>query len=441
MATEKVVTKVKYRLKNGTSTTLPLGTTSDYIQMDDGDQENLTQRLETLEEKTDTVIRPKKLDILKVQSYLDAGTIEQYCKIGDYVELNPDGKGTTKFYVIGINGHNGQSLDSIYKDHIDFYGGAVADFGSVLPTNNYTIGDATPSAAWQTTTFFKNYIDSPSYSLSENIRKDFFGLNESYSSLNFAKKIVSYDTRHASKQLTSTLLGYFGFTYTDELWEKFQELTQYDVKTDSTTNDDGTLSLTENFKNAILAIKVDTEISLRLLRASVKLEPNLDTFPVDASDSLVITRRSVNLVTTTGELVQLYNLYMRIYEWVSTNGATALKSSTGWSRNSWFLWMLTEEEIDNNNIFGTPIYTARTGYSYPFFQNKQLFRLLFPSSISGSVLNSITPKEGSFNDYVGWVFRSSIGPYKEASFPSQNTSVEGFGFRLESKSNLISYPS
>ena len=187
MATERVVTKVKYRLKNGTSTVLPLGTTSDYVQINDGSGETLTQRLEAI----DRTIRPRQLDILKVQAHLNDGTIEKYCKIVDYVELDPAGKGPTRFYVIGINGHNGQPQSSIHKDHIDFYGGSTAAFESFLPSANYTQGDAAQSAAWRTTTFFNDYINNSSYSDGTEIRRDFFNLDENYDSLNFAKKVVS----------------------------------------------------------------------------------------------------------------------------------------------------------------------------------------------------------------------------------------------------------
>lgn len=434
MATERVVTKVKYRLKNGISTVLPLGTTSDYVQIDDESGDTLTQRLEAIDPTT----HPKELDILEVQAHLNAGTIERYCKIGDYVELNPAGRGLTRFYVIGINGHNGQLPDSIYKDHIDFYGGSIADFGSSLPSTNYTQGDGVQPAAWRTTTFFNDYINNGSYSTIAEIREDFFGLNESYSSLNFAKKLVSYDQRNGQGKLVSTLLGYLGFTYTNELWTKFQRLASYNDDTRMYTNGNDGISLTTEFANAIKDIKTNSTVSLMLLRASVKLEPDLMTFPIDSKDSLIALRHSVNSVEQTEELIQLYNLYMRIYHWVLVNSSHELTSSTGISHSNWWLWMLTEEEIDNNNILGTPQYTALSGYSYPFFQNKQLFRLLFPSSnISDAVFHSITPAEGSPDKYVSWTFSTTDGLNKSQEPVTPNTSIEGFGFRLESTSNNL----
>ena len=444
MATEKVVTKVKYRLKNGTSTTLPLGTTSDYIQMDDGDQENLTQRLETLEKKMDTSIRPKKLNILEVQSHLDAGTIEQYCRIGDYVELEPNGGGTTKFYVIGINGHNGQLGDHIYKDHIDFYGGTVAKFSGTLPSENYTSGREAPNAAWQKTSFFKNRIDGQD---SAGV-KNFFGLTASSdSSLNFAPKNVLYDERHTDQQVSaSTALGYFG--YNSGQLERFKDLAEYepstngdsaDIRLDTGTNE---ILLSEAFKSKIDAISTYADTALVLLRASVKLESNLKTFSADSEDALLALRKSVSLIETGQEFLQLYKLYMRIYEWVLANSISALTSSTGKKQQECYLWMLTEEEIDNNNILGTPQYTALTGYCYPFFQNKQLFRLLFPSSVSvDTVFHSITPVEGSSNTYVSWQLTSDNILTKIKHLPAQNNSIEGFGFRLESNGALIQYPS
>lgn len=442
MATEKVVTKIKYRLKNGASTTLPLGTTSDYIKMNDGLQETLTQRIATIEANADLTVRPKELDILKVQSHLNDGTIEKYCKVGDYVILNPAGKGNTRFYVIGINGHNGQLPDSIYKDHIDFYGGAITDFGSSLPSLNYTRGDAVQPAAWRTTDFFTDYVNNSSYSSGAEIRRNFFGLNESYQSLNFAPKLISYDQRYTETEPVSKLLDYFGFTYTDELWAKFKRLATYEYEDEVSIDvQNHTISLSSDFTTAITSIETDPVISFKLLRASVSLEPNLKTFPVDAGDSLVASRHYVGSVTEAKELIHLYNLYMRIYEWILANTVPELTSSTGISRNNWFLWMVTEEEIDNSNILGTPQYTALTGYTYPFFQNKQLFRLLFPASnISDAVFHSITPAEGDSSTYVSWKYNSEDGLYKGQQPAAFNTSIEGFGFRLESSSNLISYP-
>lgn len=430
MATERVVTKVKYRLKNGTSTVLPLGTTSDYVQINDESGETLTQRLEAI----DHTIRPRQLDILKVQAHLNDGTIEKYCKIGDYVELDPAGKGPTRFYVIGINGHNGQLPDSIYKDHIDFYGGSTAAFESFLPSANYTQGDGAQSAAWRTTTFFNDYINNSSYSLGTEIRRDFFNLGENYDSLNFAKKVVSYDTRNTQGKPVSTLLGYFGFTYTDELWAKFQQLASYEpYGSQISTNENLEIVLTPGFEGAIKNIKTNSGVSLALLRASVGLEDNLVTFPTTAADSLVAMRHSVGLVEQPEELITLHDLYMRIYNWVCVNNSPKLTSSTGITSGSWLLWMLTEEEIDNNNILGTPRYTALSGYSYPFFQNKQLFRLLFPSFLlSTHVFHSITPAEGSSNEYVSWTFSPTQVLIKSQEPAALNNTVEGFGFRLES---------
>ena len=455
MATEKIVTKVKYRLKNGTSTTLPLGTTSDYVQMDDGEQENLTQRLTTMQDNftqgltsVSPIIRPKKLDILQIQSHLNAGTIANYCKIGDYIELNPDGKGITKFYIIGINGHNGQLEDHIYKDHVDFYGGATMDFESVLPANNFTSGEDAQKAAWRKTSFFKDYINGDSYQSSNGI-KNFFGLNTStYNSLNFAPKNVFYDERWVEQKPISTVLGYFG--YNIDQWIYFQQLAAYTPTTASIAQggdieldaENETTTLSETFQNKITAIQTHSNTSLKLLRALVRLEPDLATFETNGRDSLVALRQSTRLISTGEEFLQLYNLYMRIYEWVIANSIVELTSSTGMNRQECYLWMLSEEEIDNNNILGTPQYTALTGYNYPFFQNKQLFRLLFPSSnASDKVFHSITPVDGSSTAYASWLYRPTKGFYKIQSNASSSTSIEGFGFRLESSSNKTSYPS
>lgn len=512
MTTKKVITKVKYRLKNGESTTLPIGTNVQYVETEDG---TLVETLDNIKQQVSKITDPrriKRLELEDVQRYLDEGTINLNCQVGDYVVLQPQGSSQPYiFFIIGINGHNGQFIktqgqsyaDSIRCDHVDFYGGSVYDLIKDSPNlvyledRNFARPDLADSK-WKETTFYNTFISQ------KNTKEKMQTFFDTTNSINFAPKFIYYDQKSSDNFSALELLKIFGFetSIASETYEAMSALKAYEVNGASSTSttrrvtmsgiDEQTgeisYTVTDDVKDMIRAVcvinntySINSETSLLFLRLTVQLLSDsgwvqglasierkeqarkvLRAFREDTKQlgqghtlqadlSLILFRVSVGYTKPTslntlsdGEWFRLYTFFIDLYDWIEENqSGRGVKASTGQATSAEYLWMLTEEEIDPYNILGSPLYTCTGGYHYPFFENKQFFRFLFPISCnSNMVFRTITPVEGSYDEYVGWTI-ANYGLCKrkiKGTLSSGQTACEGFGFRLESSSLLQDYP-
>lgn len=512
MATEKVITKVKYRLKNGESTTLPIGTKVEYVETEDG---TLVETLDNIKQQVSKITDPrriKRLELEDVQRYLDEGTINLNCQVGDYVVLQPEGSSQPYiFFIIGINGHNGQFIktqgqsytDSIRCDHVDFYGGSVYDLIKdssnlvYLEDRNFAIPNLADSK-WKETTFYNTFISQKN---TKGKMQAFFGTTDS---INFAPKFIYYDQKSSDNFSAIELLKIFGFdtSIASETYEALSALKAYEVNGALSTNttrrvtmgdmDEQTgeisYTVTDDVKDMMRAVcvinnkySINSETSLLFLRLTVQLLTDsawvqdlaltekkeqarkvLHAFreytkqlgqghTLQTDLSLTLLRVSVGYTKPTssntlsdGEWFRLYTFLIDLYDWIEENqSGRGVKASIGQATSAEYLWMLTEEEIDPYNILGSPLYTCAGGYRYPFFENKQFFRFLFPNPCnSNMVFRTITPVEGSYDEYVGWTI-ANYGLCKgkiKGTLSSGQTACEGFGFRLESSSLLQDYP-
>lgn len=406
-------------------------------------QSDLNRKIEQIQS---AFRKPKRITLEEVQTHLDQGDIQDFCRVGDYVTIGVTGNDVYSntgastvgqvFYVIGINGHNGQTNSDIFKDHVDFYGGSV----QALTPNNTFMADRnygeSENCRYHETSFYRTYVKDKTQ---EEIQT-FFGDTER--ALNFAQKSYLYDTRKISGDI-ETYLGTNGFAFNkgtgnssyDQLWTllgKIKNLTK-----------EGSQTASEAVETNIRALKsggyIDESFILKLDRAMVHNEPSLKTFHCDSQDLIAAQRHVIGLY----DYAQLFNLYSRIYDWILQQCETPL-TSTGSNGIREYIWPLTECDIDPVDLKGTPNYSTGLGYQYPFFQNKQFFRRLFPQS-SGETgyFYSITPVEDSSTDFVGWRWHNTQNNIRKISLagtvPGEKTLCVGYGFRLQSKTNNTSF--
>lgn len=409
-------------------------------------ESDLNRKIEQIQLPESVFRKPKEITLEEVQIHLDQGDIQDFCRVGDYVKIGVTGNDVYSntgasivgqvFYVIGINGHNGQTNSDIFKDHVDFYGGSV----QALTPNSAFMADrnygGSENCRYHETSFYQTYVKDKTQ---EEIQT-FFGDTER--ALNFAQKSYLYDTRKISGDIT-TYLGTSGFGFNkgtgnssyDQLWTllgKIRKLTTAGTQTYSE-------AVETNLETLKTGGYIDTSFALKIQRAGVHLEDTLKTFKCDAADALLAQRHSVGIY----DYVELQKLYSRIYDWIVQQWETPL-TSTGSNGIREYIWPLIECDIDPVDLKGTPNYSTGLGYQYPFFQNKQFFRRLFPQSNGETgYFYSITPVEDSSTNFVGWRWHNTQNNIRKISLagtvPDGKTLCVGYGFRLQSKTNNTSF--
>lgn len=411
-------------------------------------ESDLNRKIEQIQLQESVFRKPKEITLEEVQIHLDQGDIQDFCRVGDYVKIDVTGNDVYSntgasivrqvFYVIGINGHNGQTNSDIFKDHVDFYGGSV----QTLTPNSTFMADrnygGSENCRYHETSFYQTYVKDKTQ---EEIQT-FFG--DTSQAFNFVQKSYLYDTRKISGDIT-TYLGSNGFSFNkgignssyDQLWSllgKIRNLTT-----------DGTETINDAIKNNIETLKtgnyIDEAFAIALNQATVKNRPTIKTFKANATDAVLAERHTQGLYDYTG----LQGLYSRIYDWIVQQCSVPV-TSTGSNGIREYLWPLTECDIDPVDLKGTPNYSTGLGYQYPFFQNKQFFRYLFPQANGETgYFYSITPVENNSTDFVGWRWHNIQNNIRKISLagtvPNGKTLCVGYGFRLQSKKNNVSFPS
>lgn len=138
---EKIMKKIKQKKDDGTWAEYKIGADAEDVTITLNEEgadvsKKLSKVIEDLYQKSNNLYNPlfyipKKItdNWFVIQERLNNGEAEQYYHVGDYIEIeNFYSSGETeRFYIIGINGHNGQSRNNL-KDHIDFCGSSLRKF-------------------------------------------------------------------------------------------------------------------------------------------------------------------------------------------------------------------------------------------------------------------------------------------------------------------------
>lgn len=456
---EKLITQVRSRPKNeDNATAYSIGVTANHVFFGDlEDKDTLDKKMEKVEEKI-FASQPKEVTLAKIQEHLDNGTIEDYCKVGDYVDLTlspptlsavPD----QRFYIIGINGHNGQGYNGVVRDHVDFYGGQlralkdkegtaqvyVGTTGKLFDINNYAT--STKEHKYQESNFYKYIKGQITDSGKTNT---FFGT----SNLNFVPKRCFFDKKANVSENTILKSIFRAFELIDnnaqdaDVQQKKEALTN--IATELDPYEQGTLR--QNLKEEIVAFGFgDMAVAPAMLRVAVSLVEAVKDFEKAGPDvSLACQRLWVGNANEQNYLV-LYKFCVDLHNYINKRIKSS-KAATGVGTSIDYIWLLTESEIDGTDIMGTPHLSSTAGYQYPFFQNKQFFKNLF--SFADDYMYSMTPVHGTTDKMVGWTW-NKIGNATVLSKtkvscasgdgndeqPAVANNCTGFGFRIAAQSN------
>lgn len=465
---EKLITQVRSRPKNeDNATAYSIGVTANHVFFGDlEDKDTLDKKMEKVEEKV-FASQPKEVTLAKIQEHLDNGTIEDYCKVGDYVDLTLSPPPTSsvvpdqRFYIIGINGHNGQGYHGVVRDHVDFYGGQlralkdnegtaqgyVGTTGKLFNINNYAT--STGEHKYQESKFYE-YIKDQITDIGKT--NTFFGT----SNLNFAPKRCFFDKKANVSEDTILKNIFQAFFLIDDnaqdtdVQQKKQDLTDIATELDPyTTETQGQVTqvtLSQNLKESIVDFGFgDTAVALAMLRVAVSLVEAVKDFEKAGPDvSLACMRLWVGNANEQDYLV-LYKFCVDLHNYINKRIKSS-KAATGVGTSIDYIWLLTESEIDGTDIMGTPHLSSTAGYQYPFFQNKQFFRNLFSSA--DDYMYSMTPVHGTTDKMVGWTWNkignatvlmktkvSCASGDGNDEQPAVVNNCTGFGFRIAAQSN------
>lgn len=461
---EKLITQVRSRPKNeDNATAYSIGVTANHVFFGDlEDKDTLDKKMEKVEEKVFTS-KPKEVTLEKIQEHLDNGTIEDYCKVGDYVDLTLSPPPTLsvvpdqRFYIIGINGHNGQGYHGVVRDHVDFYGGHLRELkdgegtaqgyvgttGKLFDINNYAT--STGEHKYQESEFYKY----TKYEITDSGKTNtFFGT----SNLNFAPKRCFFDKKANVSEDTILKNIFQAFFLIDDnapdadVQQKKQALT--DIATAQTPyyQIGEQVTLRQTLKEKIVDFGFgDMAVALAMLQAAVSLiEAVKDFEKADSQVSLACQKLWLKNANEEDYLV-LHKFCVDLHNYINKRIKSS-KAATGVGTSIDYIWLLTESEIDGTDIMGTPHLSSTAGYQYPFFQNKQFFRNLFSSA--DDYMYSMTPVHGTTNKMVGWTWNkignATVLMKTEVSCASGDGNDEqpavannctGFGFRIAAQSN------
>lgn len=460
---EKLITQVRSRPKNeDNATAYSIGVTANHVFFGDlEDKDTLDKKMEKVEEKI-FASQPKEVTLAKIQEHLDNGTIEDYCKVGDYVDLtlSPPTLSVVpnqRFYIIGINGHNGQGYNGVVRDHVDFYGGQlralkdsegiaqvyVGTTGELFDINNYAT--STKEHKYQESKFYKYIKDQI---IDRSRANTFFGT----SNLNFVVKRCFFDKKANVSENTILKSIFRAFELIDDnapdadVQQKKLDLTSIATEQDPYYQKEEQVTLHQSLKDKIVAFGFgDMAVAPAMLRVAVSLVEAVDDFEKAGPDvSLACMRLWVGNANEQDYLV-LYKFCVDLYNYINKHIKSS-KAATGVGTSVDYIWLLTESEIDGTDIMGTPHLSSTAGYQYPFFQNKQFFKNLFSSE--NDYMYSMTPVHGTTDKMVGWTWNriSNVPVLSKTKVscasgdgndeqPAVVNNCTGFGFRIAAQSN------
>lgn len=460
---EKLITQVRSRPKNeDNATAYSIGVTANHVFFGDlEDKDTLDKKMEKVEEKI-FASQPKEVTLAKIQEHLDNGTIEDYCKVGDYVDLtlSPPTLSVVpnqRFYIIGINGHNGQGYNGVVRDHVDFYGGQlralkdsegtaqvyVGTTGELFDINNYAT--STKEHKYQESKFYKYIKDQI---IDRSRANTFFGT----SNLNFVVKRCFFDKKANVSEDTILKNIFQAFELIDDnasdadARQKKKALTSIATEQEPYNQTEEQVTLRQSLKSQIVAFGLgDMAVASAMLRAAVSLISAVADFEkADSYVSLACSRLYIGDANEQDYLV-LYKFCVDLYNYINKRIKSS-KAATGVGTSVDYIWLLTESEIDGTDIMGTPHLSSTAGYQYPFFQNKQFFKNLFSSE--NDYMYSMTPVHGTTDKMVGWTWNriSNVPVLSKTKVscasgdgndeqPAVVNNCTGFGFRIAAQSN------
>lgn len=461
---EKLITQVRSRPKNeDNATAYSIGVTANHVFFGDlEDKDTLDKKMEKVEKKV-FASQPKKVTLEKIQEHLNNGTIEDYCKVGDYVDLTLSPPPTSsvvpdqRFYIIGINGHNGQGYNGVVRDHVDFYGGQlralkdregtaqgyVGTTGKLFDINNYAT--STGEHKYQESNFYKYVKDEITDSGKTNT---FFGT----SNLNFAPKRCFFDKKANVSENTILKSIFQAFSLIDDNASDEDVQLKKDALTSIATAQTPyyqigeQVTLRQTLKKKIVDFGFgDMAVALAMLQAAVSLiEAVKDFEKADSQVSLACQKLWAENANEQDYLV-LYKFCVDLHNYINKRIKSS-KAATGVGTSIDYIWLLTESEIDGTDIMGTPHLSSTAGYQYPFFQNKQFFKNLISSA--NDYMYSMTPVHGTTDKMVGWTWNkignatvlmktkvSCASGDGNDEQPAVVNNCTGFGFRIAAQSN------
>lgn len=408
-----------------------------------------------------------------IQKWLDEGRINDFLKEGDCIEVTTDiiEYGTQylkwRFYVIGINRHNGQDVANLSLGHVDFCGGSMDQLSKrFCDKNNFSRSDYnfadTPSnngGVEGVENVYGNYFADGLFSRSaettpiqclEEICKD---------NINIADKKMFLDARYRPKLDFMTVWGNNNveslIATLASVWRSMQEGTSsqggeeegfdpyYNIFYTRFTEEGGVLA----------TYPADSGGALAALRCSIgQLTDDFlkDAGVGDSAFALAFLRLSVGIGLPTPEEITAPSAFMNdtlkdcLYKMCETaakwqvGGISSVTSKKANAYASLPLWGLTEKEFFGECTFSNAEYAQGQIFQYPIFNNLS-YRQKVTQSLSrsiGGVCNmvTLTPVENS-NILVAGMDPNTLMPTEASILKTSNyTPDTPICFRIQQNS-------
>ena len=393
-----------------------------------------------------------------IQKWLNEGRINDFLKEGDCIEVTTDiiEYGTQylkwRFYVIGINRHNGQDMTNLSLDHIDFCGGSMDqlskrfcdknnfsrsnyNFADMPSNNGGAEGGENSYGNYFTDGLFSRLAETTSTQCLEEICKD---------NINIADKKMFLDARYRPKLDFMTVWGQNNaeslIATLADVWRSMQEGTPsqggeeegldpyYNIFYTRFTEEGGVLATYPANSGGALA-------ALRCSIGQLTDDFLKDAGVEDSSFALAFLRLSAGIGLPTPEEITAPSAFMNdtlkdcFYKMCKTaakwqvGGIYSVTSKKANAYASLPLWSLTEKEFFGECTFSNAEYAQGQIFQYPIFNNLS-YRQKVTQSLSrsiGGVCNmvTLTPVENS-NSLVAGMDPNTLMPTEASILKTSN---------------------
>lgn len=424
-----------------------------------------------------------------IQKWLDKGRINDFLKEGDCIivttdmfvpEINDNLK--YHFYVIGINRHNGQDVNDLGLNHIDFCGGSMVQLGRRFVSNNGLIENGQPGEIEYNFAYlpsnngreeyngiYGNYFVDGIFSVENPVKTPVQCLEEICNNVDIpiSNKKLYLDARFRPNLAFLDAWANQGLNKTVDtliadlaaVWENIQQADPVNIpivlyQGFTNINNDGIFDI----------YPLGTTPPLEALRVSAEIDQ--DDFLKDANCdnadfALHLYRYSMGMedlvqdVLTVGDIDpvlrgenfmnELFRLCKTASKWLTENGGSySVISKKSINHPSSSIWGLTEKELFGECIFSNAEYAQGQIFQYPIFNDlsfrKKITRDLSHSNDEVCNMVTLTPVENS-NTEVAGMDPDTLMPIV-ASILKTNTYIPDtpICFRIQEQETIIDDP-
>lgn len=397
-----------------------------------------------------------------IQKWLNEGRINDFLKEGDCIVVTTDINMSSipneevlakyHFYVIGINRHNGQDINDLELNHIDFCGGSMVQLGRRFRIDNNITGKTEYNFAYmpsnnggeENNNTYGNYFVDGIFSVENPIKSPVQCLEEICNNVDIpiSNKKLYLDARYSP---VMDFMNYWAGNSDNNIVNDVNDLLKDLAQIYNNILEDNSINLLGKYETIIRGLAemnehdpayhpIDSDLAVFAARGAVdfwrddfleevknseKMEistfaldllrfsllPSIDLDTPEGVELLQQIIGSTNYDNYTNALEDIFHICKQAYQWIIEQQGYKMLSKKSNNYPLLPIWSLTEKEFFGECTFSNAEYAQGQIFQYPIFNDlsfrKKITRDL--SRSSGGICNmvTLTPVENSNTEVAG----------------------------------------